>query len=52
LKKRKQAYANEFTMARKFKDDQEDEEEQDVVEETMKNTLYNKLAGKFSKEKK
>lgn len=45
LEKRKQAYKNEFSMAKQLV--VEDEEDEDLINETLKNTLYNKFAGKL-----
>lgn len=50
LEKRKSAYKNEFTLARKFSVNCEDKEEEECRNETLKNTLFNKFSGKLHKE--
>ena len=61
LRKRKQAYENEFSVAKKkfkeseeneiFSGESESESEKEFEKETLKNTLYNKFSGKVPKEK-
>jgi hypothetical protein len=45
LEKRKEAYKNEFAMAKALQE-KEEEDDENKVDETMKNTLINKFSGK------
>ncbi len=57
MKKRKEAYHNEFKMAKQLSQQQYDEEdEENNIEEmrnqTLKNTLFNKFYGQVEKNAK
>ncbi len=52
LKKRKEAYQNEFKLAQQLAakcHDEEDENEESLMNETLKNTLFNKFYGQINK---